>query len=244
MSRFQQRLMANLSPSGRLSWPELYAAQARNSRHPALRDFYAAGVPDPGTPLAEVPLVAIDFETTGLDAKTCDIVSIGLVPMTIKRIYSSQARHWIVRPRTDLSTDSVVVHGITHSDVDAAPDLSQQLDEVLEQLKGKVVVAHCCAIERNFLDKAVRARWGDGIRFPMLDTMQLEADLVRQPTLIERVFGAHKKSLRLGDARERYGLPFYHPHHAQTDALACAELLQAQIASHCSPTVSIASLWC
>ncbi|TDA74648.1 3'-5' exonuclease, partial [Halomonas marinisediminis] len=36
-------------------------------------------------------------------------------------------------------------------------------------------------------------------------------------------------SVRLGQSRERYGLPAYQPHHALTDALATAELLQAQI---------------
>lgn len=40
----------------------------------------------PDTPLAQVPLVAMDFETTGLNADRDDIVSIGLVPLSLQRI--------------------------------------------------------------------------------------------------------------------------------------------------------------
>ncbi|MGL6010674.1 MAG: 3'-5' exonuclease, partial [Shewanella oncorhynchi] len=38
-------------------------------------------------------------------------------------------------------------------------------------------------------------------------------------------------SLRLGACRERYGLPIYTAHSALTDALACGELLLAQMAA-------------
>jgi len=246
MAGFQQRMQAKLSSrsAGQESWQDFYARMAREAKHPSLRRFYEAGMVASNTPLSEVPLVAIDFETTGLDASKCDIVSIGLMPMDLNRIYNREAAHWIVKPRTELSEDSVVFHGITHSDIDAATDLSEQLDEVLEHLQGKVVIAHCCNIERNFFNNAVKARWGEGIRFPMLDTMAMEAEIQRQPTLIERVFGAKRKSLRLADSRERYGLPFYHPHHAQSDALACAELFQAQVCHHYSGSMAIGNLWC
>mgnify|MGYP001474898752 CR=1 FL=1 len=230
-------------PTRGMSWPEFYRQQQQECRHPALKAFYGAGLPTGDTPLCKVPLVAMDFETTGLDSESCDIVSIGLVPMTLERIYNSQSTHWIVRPRSELSGDSVVFHGITHSAIDQAPDLCLVLDQLLQHLQGRVVIAHCCHIERSFLDKAVRARWGEGIHFPMLDTMALENSLI-QRDLIDRLFGTKPKSIRLADCRQRYNLPFYHPHHAETDALACAELFQAQISTHFSPYTAISQLWC
>ncbi|NLW04889.1 MAG: 3'-5' exonuclease, partial [Pseudomonadaceae bacterium] len=47
----------------------------------------------------------------------------------------------------------------------------------------------------------------------------------------------------LAACRERYGLPNYHPHDALTDALATAELLQAQIAHHYSPDTPLKKVW-
>ena len=222
---------------------EKLAAGARDSR---LQRYYQAGMVGGDTPLAEVPLVAMDFETTGLDKQRDGIVSIGLVPMQLMRIHCAQAQQWVLRPREELSGASVAVHGITHSRVADAPDLDRIIDELLGHLAGRVVVVHHRGIERGFLDAALRLRIGEGICFPVIDTLELEARLHRQRqlSLWDRLRGRKPVSLRLGESRTRYHLPFYRPHEALTDALACAELLQAQVADRYSPTSPIAELWC
>ena len=50
--------------------------------------------------------------------------------------------------------------------------------------------------------------------------------------------------MRLADARRRYGLPAYRAHHALTDALATAELLQAQVAHHFKNPPPVGAVWC
>jgi len=47
----------------------------------------------------------------------------------------------------------------------------------------------------------------------------------------------------LAPSRERYRLPRYRAHHALTDALASAELLQAQVAHRFSPQTQLNALW-
>ena len=93
----------------------------------------------------------------------------------------------------------------------------------------------------------MRTRIGEGISFPVIDTMALEARLYRrQPVgLLRRLFRrpAPELSIRLADSRRRYGLPRYRPHDAMTDALSSAELLQAQIAHRFSPATPIGDLW-
>jgi DNA polymerase-3 subunit epsilon len=152
----------------------------------------------------------------------------------------------VVKPRARLSTESVVVHGITHSEIAAAPDLSQILDQLLEQLRGRVGVVHHRGIERSFLNAALQARIGEGIEFPVIDTMELEARLHRRKplSLWDRLRGRRPLSIRLAQSRERYHLPHYRPHHALTDALACAELLQAQVADRFSVDTPVGELWC
>ncbi len=77
--------------------------------------------------------------------------------------------------------------------------------------------------------------------------MELEARMHRhQPRgLVDRMLGRKPPwvSIRLADSRARYGLPRYSPHHAMTDALASAELLQAQVAHHYAPDVPVRALW-
>ena len=233
--------------SGPPDWPAQFRALAGQARDARLKKYYAAGAPASNTPLAQTPLTALDVETTGLDPAVDGIVSIGLVPMQLDRILSSRSRHWIVNPRATLGAESVTIHGITDSQVQNAPDLDQILGELLDAIAGQVLVVHCRDIERQFLDAALRARLGEGIQFPVIDTMELEARLHRnnRPGLIDRMLGRKPAwvSIRLADSRARYGLPRYRPHHAMTDALASAELLQAQVAHHYAPDVPVRELW-
>lgn len=218
-------------------WAHYMAERAAATRHPALRRFFQADWPSADTPLAELELVALDIETTGLDARRHAIVSLGLIPFTLERIRSDQAWYQIVRPQGDLTAESVTFHHITHSDIQQAPPFSQVLEPLLEQLAGKVAVVHFRNIERNFIDLAVQQSLGEGLLFPLVDTMQIEANLHprRQRNWLGRLLGRAPLSIRLADSRGRYQLPVYHAHHALTDALATAELFQAQIATHYSP---------
>nr|WP_242634487.1 3'-5' exonuclease [Marinobacter salicampi] len=241
----RQHTSANPANPKLAPWPERMARLASEARNPHLKAFYDAGCVAPETPMSQVPLVALDFETTGLDPNTHSIVSIGLVPMTLQRIRCRDAQHWIIRPPLPLQRESITIHGITHSDIEEAPDLTEILAEFLPALAGKVVVVHHRGIERPFLEVALQWRLREGIEFPVIDTMAIEAKLHprRSPNWLSRVRGKRALSIRLPDSRLRYGLPHYPPHHALTDALASAELLQAQIQHHFSPDTPVGELW-
>ncbi len=227
------------------TWPAFFADKAERCQDPALRAFYAAGVPAPQTPLRDVPLMALDFETTGMDVHHHAIVSIGLVPFDLTRIRPSAGRYWVVRPTRPLDEASIRFHRITHAEVAQAPDFDEVLDEVLAELSGCLVVVHYRGIERPFLDAAVQDRRGERCLFPLIDTMSIEAREVRQGgwNRLKGMWRGSRPSIRLSDTRTRYGLPVYSAHHAKLDALATAELLQAQIARHYSPDTPVSELW-
>lgn len=226
-------------------WPRYMAELAGRASHPSLRRFYEQGIVSGETPLSRTPFVAMDFETTGLDPQRHGIVSIGLVPFTLARIRCREACYWEVRPRRPLFARSIGIHRITHQDVSHAPDLSEILDDLLDALAGRVAVVHYRAIERRFLDRAVRTRLGEGLVFPVVDTMAIEAGIVRSGRggWLRRLFARRPVSLRLAQCRSRYNLPLYGPHHALTDALATAELFQALVATHFGAETPVADLW-
>lgn len=219
------------------------AARVGDMQDERLKRFFQAGVCDPDTPVNRVPFVALDFETTGLNPDIDDIVSIGLIHFTLSGISCSNVEYWLLTPRKSLD-NSVVIHGITHSDVQGAPDLEKIFEDLLEALAGKVVVAHCLEIERSFLHNALVRRLGEGICFPMIDTMAIEmARQMSNSSFFKRLFCRSSPSIRLADARQRYGLPSYQSHHALTDALATAELFLAQLAHHYNPELPVRTLW-
>jgi len=227
----------------RTDWQQRFAELAAQSRVKLMQDFYADGSVAADTALADTPLVALDLETTGLDPKRHGIVSVGAVPFSLARIRPAEGYYRVVRPRREIDEHSITIHRITHDEVDDAPDLEDIADELLSMLSGRVAVVHYHAIERRFLYQAFLRRFGEGVLFPLIDTLQLEKQVTRRRTLNPMTwFRRRRVSLRLADTRRRYHLPEYSPHHALTDALATAELFQAQVAYHFSPQMLIGEL--
>lgn len=226
-------------------WAGYFAQQAQTCAAAPLRRFYAAGLPDPATPLAELRFMALDFETTGMDPARHAIVSIGMVPFTLARIRPAAGDYWVVRPERPLDAASVVLHGITHAQVAAAPAIEEVLDRVLASLAGHMVVVHYRPIERPFLDAACQRTYGSHCLFPLVDTMEIEARHTRRGPMarLRRALRLGQDSIRLADSRARYGLPAYGSHHAKLDALATAELLLAQVARHYGPDTPLRDLW-
>ena len=225
-------------------WPALMAAHAAHAREPALADYYRAFDLSPDTPLQAIPLVALDIETTGLDPTRDAIVSIGLVSCSSRQVRCAEHWYQVVRPR-HLSIDSIPLHRITHAEVRHAPPLVEVLPTLLQHLQGKVALVHYHPIEREFLSHAVKQVFGQPLYFPLLDTMQLEAHQHPRQRLgwLDRLRGKRPVSLRLADCRARYNLPAYQPHHALTDAIATAELLQAQCCGHIDASRPISEFW-
>ncbi|WP_137220833.1 MULTISPECIES: 3'-5' exonuclease [Shewanella] len=237
--------MNNFSNQEILNWEAFLKLQAKNSKDRRLCDFYNVGTYQNDTPLSDIEFVALDFETTGLDSQQNSIISIGLVPFNIQRIFCSKAKEWYLNPQDKLQEDSIIIHGITHSDLKGAPNLLLILEQLLDELAGKVVVVHFRHIERDFLDHTLRLLIDEGIIFPVVDTMQIEANVQREKS--KGLFNFFKRrrpaSIRLANSRERYNLPAYSSHDALTDAIATAELFQAQIKYHFSPDTAIRKLW-
>lgn len=228
-----------------IDWPKRYQNCQQMCQHPLLRAFYANALPQDKTPLAEIEFLALDFETTGLNPLKDDIITIGMVPFTLNRIFIKRARHWTIRPRKQLNEESIVIHGVTHNDVLDAPDFSEVVPEVLASMSGHIMVVHYRRIEREFLNRELNARYQEGIAFPVIDTMALEEQIQEQQAggLLNMIKGKKKQPVRLGSSRTRYGLPAYPPHHALTDAIATAELLQAQVAYHFDNKAPVSSFW-
>jgi DNA polymerase-3 subunit epsilon len=172
-----------------------------------------------------VEYVAVDLETTGLDARRDQILSIGWVVLSGIRIDLSTARHRLVRVQGAIPAHTAVIHQITDDLAATGQDLSAALPEFLGDLRGRVMIAHHARIEQTFLSAACRQLWGRGLLARTVDTQVIAR------RLLERRQIAFKGSdLRLHALGERYNLPRYGAHNALSDALAAAELFLAEAA--------------
>ena len=149
-------------------------ASAQMSSGP-LADYYAHGLPDLQAAVGEVPLLAIDLETDGLDSSHDMILEAGSVALDRGSIHGGTSRRIRVRAARPLNAEAVVIHSITDDQAADALPTEEALALVLEQCTGRVLVAHFAEIEAGFLDAACRKQYGAPFVAPFICTMQLEA---------------------------------------------------------------------
>ncbi|MGP6173343.1 exonuclease domain-containing protein [Corynebacterium sp. A21] len=192
----------------------------------ALRTFYEVAPPTAETLSAELNLLAVDVETTGLHPRKDQLVSIGWVPVNAGVIDLSGAGYVILRGNEGFSVGpSAVIHQLTDDEIAAGISHKDALEQLLEALQGRAMLAHFATLEQEFLSHACERHFGAGLKVPIVDTFALERRHMERMSTYPR-----GEDLRLARVRERYGLPRYGNHNALGDALACAELFLAQLA--------------
>ncbi|WLD57929.1 exonuclease domain-containing protein [Salinispirillum sp. LH 10-3-1] len=168
-------------------------------------------------------LLAIDLEMSGLNPKTDRILSLGCVPITQDGIPLGQAQHWLFRCPESVA-QSATIHHLRDCDLhNGGADPEQVLPELLQRLKGHVLVTHGGDIDADFLNQAHLRYWGQRWRPTRMDTQ----DFARRRLGSEHLPTANNLSLR--HCRQHYHLPAWRAHHALSDAIATAELFQAQL---------------
>jgi DNA polymerase-3 subunit epsilon len=201
------------------------------------RAYREPALPEARTPWREVSFAVVDLELTGLDPTQHEIVSFAAIPIEAGTIRLRDLRSRMVRPRRMPSADTIRIHGLRESDLAGAPPLDEVLDELLEALTGRVLVAHSAPVETAFLGAALEAR-GLRLRNPVVDTAQLGIELAhlrREP----------EPSHGLSELARWLNLPVHRPHHAEGDALTTAQAFLA-LATHLEAfgPVTVGSLTC
>ncbi len=194
-----------------------------------LRDFLSVPFPSLETQINTLPILAVDFETTGLDAKINKLLSVGFVAMDNEQIKLNSCYHQIINTSAQLEESNVIIHQITDDQKEQGQPLHIVIEQLLKALTGKVMLVHFARIERQFLQQACLELYGLAPDFPMIDTL-----VVAKRQLDKRDVAYDPSELRLSNLRHKYNLPEHHGHDALNDAIATAELLLAQISNKSS----------
>jgi len=171
--------------------------------------------------LANTPLISVDLELTGLDARQNQIISIGWTHVDRGRIGFASNQHLLVNADQSVGY-SAAIHELLDQDVARGVPLETGLRALFEAALGRVWLFHHASLDVAFLQKACMSWAGVVPPFVVLDTMQLE--LVMRKL---RGIPVQNGDLRLNKLRASYNLPRYTAHSALIDACATAELLLA-----------------
>lgn len=198
-----------------------YYAQRCNNE--LLRDYQLSLLPLLNKSIKHTPLLALDLEMTGLDAKKDQIISIGLIPIINGQIKLKLGQHKLIKIAGSVG-QSATIHGVLDHDLQQALSLNDAMDWLFKEAMGHVLVAHHAPLDLSFLEQALLKMNTQKCRLFAIDTLKIEHQrLLRKQEMIK------EGELRLGSCRSRYHLPTYDAHNALIDALSCAELLLAQV---------------
>ncbi len=211
-----------------LSWLLGYEAKRKQllkkAPEGALRNFLSVPFPDINTPVNKLAILSVDFETTGLDARSDKLLSVGFVELQKNHIPLRSCYHQIINTQAKLKESNVIIHQITDSQKEQGQPLAQVVEVLLKALTGKVMLVHFARIEQQFLQQACLELYGIAPCFPMIDTLA-----IAKRRLDKRDVAYDPSELRLSVLRDKYKLPAHHAHNALNDAIATAELFMAQM---------------
>ncbi len=179
-----------------------------------LHDIPPATSPlDLSIPLDELPLLILDTETTGLDAKTDRIVSFGAVCAHGTRLFAGHMIDDLVNPGVPIPASSIAIHSITDDMVKDARPWPELFAEFEALARNRVIVGHGVPFDLTVMRSECERHnqpWQDLV---FIDTQRLASLL--NPTLSN--FG-------LENLVGLYHIDLHGRHTALGDALVCAEL--------------------
>ena len=164
-------------------------------------------------------LVALDFETTGLDLDRDEVISFGLIPILGGRIDLSGLLYQEVAPGVEPSRSSIPIHHLRAQDLATAPAMQEVADAFRGALSGRFILAWAAEVEIAFLRKV----FGGGRRAWRRHTIDVRTLIMA----IERPLGDAVRGpgyYALSAAATRFGVPVEQTHHALDDAFMTAEL--------------------
>ena len=142
----------------------------------------------------------------------------GLLKPKAGRVQLADAVYREIRPDVRPSAESVKVHQLRSSDLDAAPPLSVVSNEMSSALAGRFLLTWVAEVEIGFLRGVFGGSWW-WWRRRTVDVIDLARVHARaQGTVIP------PGEASLSATAKRYGVPVEDAHHALNDALMTAEL--------------------
>ncbi|MGL4448918.1 MAG: 3'-5' exonuclease [Shewanella sp.] len=161
-------------------------------------------------------LVALDFETTSLNPKQAEIVSVGAVHIVGNRLLTGQALSIKVLPPISLNAQSVVVHGLRHVDLVQGLPLEAALRQLLTFIGPRPLVGYHIGYDLQILNLACQRLWGLTLAHRAIEVSQLYHDHLYQ-RYPDAVIDLHLASIC-----QHLGIPKLPLHDALGDATTAA----------------------
>lgn len=163
--------------------------------------------------------VALDCETTGLNARSDEIISIGAVRIVGNRILTSERLELLVRPEKGVSADSVRIHRLREKDVAQGLPIDEALKRLMHFIGSRPLVGYYLEFDVAMINRALFPMLGMGLPQPQIEVSALYYDYkFRQLPPYQQHANANI-DLRFATLMKELGLPQRDAHDALNDAV-------------------------
>lgn len=187
-------------------WPALrrrwLARQLRDPRWQALLE-----------PAPAEEWVALDCETTGLDVRQDEIISVGAVRIRGNRLLTSERLELLVRPTGRVSPESVRIHQLRQRDLADGIPAREAIEQVLAFVGSRPLVGYYLEFDVAMLNRLVRPLVGIALPQPCIEVSGLYYDYKYQQDPNRYI------DLRFATLMQDLGLPTREAHRALNDAV-------------------------
>ena len=165
--------------------------------------------------------VALDCETTGLNVKTDNIISIGAVRIQGNRIMTSERLELLVRPDKRVSADSVRVHRLREQDVAQGLSPDDAVMRLMHFIGSRPLVGYYLEFDLAMIKRVLFPMLGMGLPQPKIEVSALYYDY-KYRHLPPDARDTGSIDLRFDSLMQDLGLPVRPAHDALNDAVMAA----------------------
>lgn len=105
-------------------------------------------------------VMAIDCETTGLDSRNAELVSIAAVPVRQGRVVSSQALDIQLEAPASLEASSIRIHRLRPVDLEGGETVVAALEQLLDFIGNRPLVGWCVDFDVAMINRYLRPLLG------------------------------------------------------------------------------------
>lgn len=160
--------------------------------------------------------VAFDCETTGLNPKKDEVISIGAVKIRGNRVLTSEKFEVIVRPKNQINKESIKIHHIRNCDVENGILSKEALERFLDFIGNRALVGYYLEFDVAMINKYMTEFLGTKLPNPQIEVSALYFDKKND------VFGSKNVDLRFETIMKDLNLPLFGQHSGYYDALMTA----------------------
>lgn len=166
--------------------------------------------------------VSLDCETTGLNTRTDEIISIGAVRVVGNRIMTSERLELLVRPERGVSAESVRIHRLRERDVAQGLPVEEAMKRLMHFIGSRPLVGYYLEFDLAMLHRAIWPMLGQGLPQPKIEVSALYYDYKFKQLPAYQQQGNVNIDLRFATLMKDLDLPTREAHDAVNDAVMAA----------------------